>query len=73
MLSSVFSEAEILPLLIGATALGPSEVEVAGDVAIKKIDLEKVLRNKDTVNSLFSLYLGLSRQVTFIMLTVVTS
>ncbi|KAL3985719.1 Proteasome stabiliser family protein [Acanthocheilonema viteae] len=60
--SKIFTEAEILPLLIGATALGPSDVEVAGDVAIKKIDLEKVLRNKDTVNSLFNLYLGLSSQ-----------
>ncbi|OZC07251.1 hypothetical protein X798_05730 [Onchocerca flexuosa] len=63
LLSSViFTEAEILPLLIGAIALGPSEVEIAGDVAIKKIDLEKVLRNKDTVKSLFNLYLGLSLQ-----------
>ncbi|MCP9264700.1 hypothetical protein DINM_022843 [Dirofilaria immitis] len=62
VLSSIFTEAEILPLLIGATANGPSEVEIAGDVAIKKIDLQKVLRNKDTVNSLFNLYLGLSLQ-----------
>lgn len=67
--SRIFTEAEILPLLIGAIALGPSEVEVAGDVAIKKIDLEKVLRNKDTVNSLFNLYLGVSLQVFFIVFT----
>ncbi|VDK85675.1 unnamed protein product [Litomosoides sigmodontis] len=60
--SKIFDEAEILPLLIGAVALGPTEVEVAGDLAIKKIDLEKVLENKDTVNSLFNLYLGLSLQ-----------
>ncbi|EFO27762.2 hypothetical protein LOAG_00726 [Loa loa] len=60
--SVIFTEAEILPLLIGAIALGPSEVEIAGDIAIKKIDLEKVLRNKNTVNILFNLYLGLSLQ-----------
>ncbi|CAG9538848.1 unnamed protein product [Cercopithifilaria johnstoni] len=60
--SKIFTEAEILPLLIGAIALGPNEVEVAGDVAIKRIDLEKILRNKDTVNSLFNLYLGSSLQ-----------
>ncbi|VIO98641.1 Uncharacterized protein BM_BM3047 [Brugia malayi] len=60
--SMVFAEAEILPLLVGAIALGPGEVELAGDIAIKKIDLEKVLTNKDTVNSLFNLYLGLSHQ-----------
>uniref|UniRef100_A0A1I8EZK5 Vac14_Fab1_bd domain-containing protein n=1 Tax=Wuchereria bancrofti TaxID=6293 RepID=A0A1I8EZK5_WUCBA len=60
--SMVFAEAEILPLLVGAVALGPGEVELAGDVTMRKIDLEKVLRNKDTVNSLFNLYLGLSHQ-----------
>uniref|UniRef100_A0A158Q7N0 Non-specific serine/threonine protein kinase n=1 Tax=Elaeophora elaphi TaxID=1147741 RepID=A0A158Q7N0_9BILA len=65
VLPRIFTEAEMLPLLIGATALGPSEVEIAGDVAIKKIDLEEVLRNKDTVDTLFSLYLGLPLQVTF--------
>lgn len=70
--SKIFTEAEILPLLIGAVAVGPTEVEVAGDLAIKKIDLEKVLENKDTVNNLFNLYLGLSLQVTYIVLTIVS-
>uniref|UniRef100_A0A915PHK3 ARM repeat superfamily protein n=1 Tax=Setaria digitata TaxID=48799 RepID=A0A915PHK3_9BILA len=60
--SEIFTEAEILPLLIGATALGPSEVEMAGDIIIKKIDMENVLKNVNTINSLFNLYLGSSPQ-----------
>lgn len=70
--STIFTEAEILPLLIGATALGSDEVEIAGDIAIKKIDLKKALENRSTVNTLFSLYLGLSLQVTFSNLTATT-
>lgn len=64
--SGIFAEAEILPLLIGAVALGPGEVEIAGDVAIKRINLDEVLNSKDVVKSLFNLYLGGSSQAIFL-------
>lgn len=52
-----------MPLLIGAVAVGPDEVEMSGDMALKKINLIDALKNKGTIDALFRLCLATSEEV----------